>query len=218
LKDGTVAFTCATESDHNLIDYLKREQVLVDTDSRRLMRRMNLLITNKDNLEVLLQRRRNGAGGIFLSYKSEDFNNVYRWFTKLTAKRFNVWLDHKALHTWDEYNEKIKESIDACPIFMPILTQAVAEDLRNRAENTSFLKPGDEGYHFYIDEEWRHAIESKKQIRPVIIGAYDYRCSEYHNRFKKLMNLSANDISLKSADTDDANIIDDLTTIVTQMH
>ena len=99
IKNGTVAYTCKEQD--SLSDYLRRNEVHIEKDSRVFMRRLVNLLQNKDVYRFLMNKRTANAQSVFISYASEDFQEAYKIFKIMLDEGFNVWLDSVDLHQND---------------------------------------------------------------------------------------------------------------------
>lgn len=118
-------------------------------------------------------------GGIFISYYNEDKEDALSLFYRLTEMGFNVWMDNNNLYYGVEYKEMIKEAIDRCIVFIPILSGKICK--HNAAKNPDDEQDPD--FRFYRDIEWRrakHRCENKKKensffILPFALDDYNPR-------------------------------------------
>jgi TIR domain-containing protein len=79
---------------------------------------------------------------IFLSYASGDGPAVARVATLLTAFGLAVWRHRSDLRAGDDWEDRIAQTIDMAPAFVPILSRSALGS--------------EEGFHY---REWRRAIE-----------------------------------------------------------
>ena len=73
-------------------------------------------------------------------------------------------MDNEKLRGGDGYEERIKDAISQCKVFLPILSAQVKKDLQN----------GNKRY--YKDTEWEQIKDNKKaKIIPITIFGFDIR-------------------------------------------
>ena len=60
---------------------------------------------------------------LFLSYASQDAAAVKRLRAALDAAGFNVWVDLERLEGGDDYARKIRDNINRCSLFLPIISR-----------------------------------------------------------------------------------------------
>ena len=157
-----------SEQDQNLYSYLHDTiKVRIQTNSREYIHRLaealdEMVIANK---ALTLSN----AGGIFISYASEDFAIAWNIFSRLKEAGFNVWLDNRKLGVSDEYDKRIENAIKQCKIFIPVFSSVTAADLSTSKER-------------YYMKEWALATGENSNIKyfPIVTANYDYRQS-YHN-------------------------------------
>ena len=108
-------------------------------------------------------------------------------FCKLAREKgLNVWFDNMSLKGGDNYNESIMAAIRQAKVFIPLLSQSVAEDLRT--EGT--------GINSFYSREWRCAAENSHiAIIPVAVGGYDLRGSE-HAVFEQIVQQHPSGIDM----------------------
>jgi hypothetical protein len=81
--------------------------------------------------------------------------------------RTHIWFDRnptlqQGLKPGDDYRRDIKNAIENCKVFIPIITKNVK----------SIIESNNKDYHFFIDEEWQTAIARKNlqdKIAPIDI-------------------------------------------------
>ena len=119
---------------------------------------------------------------IFISYAHDDFYLAYNIFLRLNGEGFSVWIDHKDLHTADDYKKEIGKAVNRCRIFMPVLTANVARRLESGEWN------------FLVDEEWKAFCQRQNiagaagRVPVFALTDYGYNLSgEAHKRFETLM-------------------------------
>lgn len=183
----TVVYTTPDIGNDPLAKKLDAWKVDTYGDSRLFMSQLTDQLLNTESLTNLLHQRKMSEKYIFLSYTTRDFRLAYEWFEKLTAKGFNVWIDHARLSPGREYSDKIDEALKNCTIFMPLLSPSIADDLSKNDTN-----------HYYVTE-WKQATSLNKVFFPVNVGNYDYT-QPYHNLFRELCNMAdtEKDLHIKS--------------------
>lgn len=158
-----------SEQDKNLYDYLhKAVRVRLQTNSREYIHRLAEALDEKKIADSALTLSK--AGGVFISYATEDFAIAWNIFTRLREAGFNVWLDNRKLSVSDLYDKRIERAIEQCKIFIPVLSATVAFDLA-------------EGKDRYYRHEWDLATGENSTIEyfPIATLSYDYR-KDYHQR------------------------------------
>ena len=177
--------TVEIKNDNNLKHYLEQEKVKVFGNARSFMLEAANRITAATDVS-LLPRSENG---VFISYSHEDRYIALPLFERLHATGINVWLDEEKLESGAEYEQRIRNAINRCSVFMPILSSQVKSDLTSNNIESRW-------YH----QEWnwaqnRHDDESSLggngashlKVIPIIIG--DYRFSEpYHQQVPSCIN------------------------------
>ncbi|MGM9736030.1 MAG: toll/interleukin-1 receptor domain-containing protein [Candidatus Cryptobacteroides sp.] len=124
--------------------------------------------------QVIGKRRRQG---IFISYYHDDEVIATKLFFMLSRKFPNVWFDMQRLKVGD-YNAEIASAIAESKVFIPVLSPAVA----------NHLKDGDDSH--YYRTEWAmasqmtgpDAIDEDKgtYILPLAVNGYDLFDNECH--------------------------------------
>jgi adenylate cyclase len=101
------------------------------------------------------------AGAVFLSYASQDADAARRICDGLRASGVEVWLDQSELRGGDAWDQKIRQKIHDCALFIPILSEHTQERLEG-----------------YFRHEWKlaverthHMAEQKPFLVPVIIDS-----------------------------------------------
>ena len=82
------------------------------------------------------------TGAIFISYGSEDSEAATRLMAALTADGLDVWLDMSDLRGGDAWDRRIRERINTCRLFVPIIS--------------AHTEARDEGY---FRREWKLAVD-----------------------------------------------------------
>ena len=89
------------------------------------------------------------AGAVFVSYASEDIEAVRKLVAALEAAKIDVWLDKGELQPGDDWDRKIRKGIEACALFVPVLSRTTQE--RTRA---------------FFWQEWNMADECAGRMAP----------------------------------------------------
>ena len=170
LANGDIALllnTSDSESDKNLHNYLQNTiGIHVEVNSHDFL---NQLTERLDEERMADETLINSTfGGIFISYSHKDFPTAWKIFRKLKAEGFNVWLDNSKLQSGNAYDLRIRNAIQQCKIFLPILTPNVADDLLLNKST-------------YYRKEWELAcgVNNEIKIMPVMVFGYNMRAS-YH--------------------------------------
>ena len=88
-------------------------------------------------------------GAIFLSYASEDRDVVGRIDAQLRQAGLDTWFDRSQLEGGDRWRLKIKENIERCSLFVPIISRHSLSPRRR-----------------FFREEWRVALEQGHMASP----------------------------------------------------
>lgn len=180
----SIVFNQENVSDKNLKDYLAGIDVCMHDDVWKFMEYIYTLLTstakNSPFREMVLAKRR--EGGIFISYKSKDLLEASSLFCKLNRENdLNVWFDNISLNVGDPYERVIHEAIKKAKIFIPILSPAIAKELKDKGE----------ALDTFYSQEWRWAANNiNLKIYPVAINGYNLR-SEYHEIFVRIVGNQA---------------------------
>lgn len=163
------------KNDDTLKHYLEHEKVKVFVDARSFMQDAFNHIKTATNVN-LLPRQENG---VFISYAHEDRYIALPLFERLHAAGVNVWLDEEKLEGGAEYERRIRNAINNCRIFMPILSSQVKNDLvSNNIAKRWYRQEWDWAQNRHDDENTLNGMANFKII-PVIVG--DYRFGKpYH--------------------------------------
>jgi TolB-like protein/Tfp pilus assembly protein PilF len=116
------------------------------------------------------------AGAVFLSYASEDVEAAARIASGLRAAGIEVWLDQSELRGGDAWDQRIREQIHDCRLFIAVVS--------------AHSEQRDEGY-FRL--EWKLAIDrshlmaaKKAFIVPVVIDGTSERSASVPDKFHEL--------------------------------
>ena len=145
--DGQVAVEI--KDDDNLKLYLEHEKVKVFANARHFMQEAVSHITIATDINMLPRQE----NGVFISYAHEDRYIALPLFERLHAAGINVWLDEEKLEGGSEYEQRIKNAINSCKVFMPILSSQVKSDLEsNNMEERWYSKEWEWAQQRYEDE------------------------------------------------------------------
>lgn len=170
LRKGDIAVLLQPEEsdqDRNLYNYLNRTiNVRVHTDSRDYIHRLAEALAEAKRAQTAYLNSK--AGGVFISYATEDYSIAWNVFSRLREVGFNVWLDNQKLKVSTPYEKRIENAINQCKVFIPILSSTVAACL-NKGEKR------------YFQEEWNLATSENSSIKifPITTANYDKRAT-YH--------------------------------------
>lgn len=201
-------FDVENEHDKNLKEYFKHLDVKIEDNVWDFMSNLHSWLTCVDNnspLSVKIAHNKKNVGDncIFISYKNSDFIFACELFLKLSNEKglSNIWFDHKSLHSGDEYETIIHNTITTkTKIILTILSEDVKNDLLEKDDITE---------HFYI-KEWHWAIENPNRgvvIIPIAYNGYNLRGKE-HSIFEQITNRqpSGIDFNLKKGSSKGQNI------------
>lgn len=162
------------KDDNRLADYLKQEKVKVFPDARLFMQEAIAKIKAATDIR-LLPRRENG---VFISYAHEDRYIALPLFERLHAAGVNVWIDEEKLESGAEYEKRIRNAINNCKVFLPILSSQVKDDLV--AKNQRWYQNEWQWAQTRYGEEATINGQARFKIVPVVVG--DYRYSEHYHQ------------------------------------
>lgn len=194
--NDTVVYTNPDTENDTLATKLDSWRVDTDNDSRLFMSTLSSYIQQDTSVLSLLAKRVNNGKYIFLSYCSRDFRLAQEWFERLTARGYNVWIDHDRLHPGEAWDPALDSAIKNCTVFMPLLSPAIVDDLSNGKENTGYIK------------EWDVASALDKRIFPVSVGNYLYN-APYHSIFRAHAGFSDDHIDPHIKSVKEIQAIDD---------
>jgi TolB-like protein len=116
------------------------------------------------------------TGAVFLSYASQDAEVASRLCEALRAAGIEVWFDQSELRGGDAWDQKIREQIYSCRLFLPVISA-----------NT---EQRDEGY---FRREWAMAVDRTRDIVhkraflvPVVIDGTTERGASVPEKFHEL--------------------------------
>jgi hypothetical protein len=115
-------------------------------------------------------------GSIFLSYASEDRPAVEALRSELESAGVDVWFDRDDLQGGDDYEAKIKRNIEACSLFVPVLSRHTLTSRRR-----------------FFRVEWEHAGEvavrvppSQRYIVPIVLDEVAPDDPDLPERFRRV--------------------------------
>jgi hypothetical protein len=174
--DGQVAVEI--KDDDRLKSYLEKEKVKVFANARGFMNEAADRIGQASRTDRLPR----SENGVFISYAHEDRYIALPLFNRLHAAGINVWLDEEKLDGGSEYEGRIRNAINHCRVFIPILSSQVKDDLLSGRSDTR-----------WYSREWQLAQQRKEdeaafgsdgqaafKVIPLVVG--DYRFSEPYHR------------------------------------
>lgn len=173
--DGQVAVEI--KDDDNLKLYLEHEKVKVFANARPFMQDAVSHITIATDINLLPRQ----GNGVLISYAHEDRYIALPLFERLHAAGINVWLDEAKLEGGAEYESRIKNAINSCRVFLPILSSQVKSDLTSKDLGDRWYQKEWIWAQKRYDEETNIASDEQPRFKviPIVIG--DYRFSEpYH--------------------------------------
>lgn len=163
------------KDDNRLADYLKQEKVKVFPDARLFMQEAIAKIKAATDIR-LLPRRENG---VFISYAHEDRYIALPLFERLHAAGINVWIDEEKLEYGAEYEKRIRNAINNCKVFLPILSSQVKDDLV--AKNQRWYQSEWQWSQSRHDEETNVIGHTQFKVVPVVVGNYRFN-EQYHQQ------------------------------------
>lgn len=176
-----------SQSDDSLMKYFEENNIIFRDKPAKFI---SELVRNLENPDLQLYSmdyaNKLRAGGIFLSYASEDFAIVRQIFDTLIAEGYAVWFDNNALLGGDPYDKRISDAISQCKIFIPIFSKQTKKDLLN----------GNERY--YNGVEWKAISDNKNaKVVGVSLHGFDPRTCEslLPAQFQKKTILNWSEIS-----------------------
>jgi hypothetical protein len=116
------------------------------------------------------------TGAVFLSYASEDAEAAERIATVLRAAGIEVWFDREELRGGDDWDQKIRQQIIDCRLFVPIISA-----------NTETRLEG------YFRREWKLATDRTESMAselaflfPVVIDSTPNTSAHVPERFRRV--------------------------------
>jgi hypothetical protein len=88
-------------------------------------------------------------GFVFLSYASEDIKAAIKIKDALETEGIDVFFDKESLHAGDNFEEKLKNSIRMCALFIPVVSKSTLTEKRR-----------------FFRIEWNQAIEEARKVSP----------------------------------------------------
>ena len=173
------------EEDDSLKRYLKNKGLLYENDARAFLYDFNSytnISKGSSTLQELMEMNVNRIeGGIFISYASEDFKLAMNLYLRLKEKNNTVWIDHEKLYPGDDYDDRIKNAINECRFFIPILSRTISDDY-NKGE----FEQADPKKRRYYLKEWDLATErlkngDKMKLIPMVIDGFDVKSEVYNS-------------------------------------
>ena len=174
--DGQVAVEI--KNDDNLKHYLENEKVKVFANARLFMQEAFNHIHAMTDVSQLPRQE----NGVFISYAHEDRYIALPLFERLHAAGINVWLDENKLESGTEYKQRIRQAINSCKVFMPILSSQIKADLISEIDNRWYRQEWQLAQARHNDEANLNVNgQANFKIIPIVVG--DYRFNEaYHQQ------------------------------------
>lgn len=149
LNQGQVAISLEkeSESEAKLSSFLENERI----PNSSIEEVINLILNNIDNREKQYQQTNGRGADIFISYSSDSYETVKHLFYALKNDGFNVWFDNTELKVGDEHEKIIREAINKCKIFIPVITHPVKEILATP------ISESESSFRYFRDVEWSTA-------------------------------------------------------------
>lgn len=123
-------------------------------------RQTEAIITSTDTINTIMPNSNECDGKIFISYASQDQDIVKKLCRQLNERGIDAWFDVNRLDSGDLYTRKIRDAIENCSFFMPIISANTEERLEG-----------------FFRREWRIACDrlqgmhhSRVFLLPVAIG------------------------------------------------
>ncbi len=193
-REGDIAIALDRDdrSDLNLENYLKNSRAITQTElsAREFMRQITKVLTSTDvdNPYRDLVTRYRRQGKIFFSYCNKDKDLALQLFQRLRQIYPNFWFDQENIRGGDNYDTEIQFGISHAKVFVPLLTPAIAEDLKNGKTDN------------YYNDEWRMARSRKGELTIIPLAAEGYSLREsYHTAFERIIGDNLSGISLTEA-------------------
>ncbi len=172
---GSISGTLADNNlEPELISFLQRMEANVHEDAENFIEELSARWTKYKSTHGTTMPQGNDLQAeqgqpstpaeAFISYASEDYETAKEIASTFEELGLHVWFDKKALEPGDEYERLIRQRIQECPLFIPVLSPQTA-------------KVG--GPRFYR-KEWKWASDMSQQyfgtgrnyIMPVVIEGY----------------------------------------------
>jgi TolB-like protein len=116
------------------------------------------------------------SGAVFLSYAKQDSEAARRICAALQAAGIEVWFDQTELRGGDVWDQKIRQQIRDCALFVPVISTRTQERLEG-----------------YFRREWRLAVDRTHDMAsrmaflvPVVIDDTTERDAEVPDEFRKV--------------------------------
>ena len=178
------------KAEGKVLKFLDRTDICVHGDASSFVNQITNTLS-KESDDAPFRQQINDArkrGGVFISYCNKDALAACQLFFKISAKKYDVWIDNARLYGGDNYEKEIADAISAAKVVIALLSPHIADDLKQN--DTS---------HYY-NQEWRMASQfNDKTIIPLAINGYNLR-SDYHKLFEELAKQSVSGIDLMEAD------------------
>ncbi len=117
------------------------------------------------------------AGAIFISYAHEDIDAVQNLTAGLHAQGLPVWFDKDRLGGGDSYDDKIKNNIKKCALFIPVLSR----NTERRVTNAYFRRE----WHLAVDRDTFNA----RNVRFIVPVTVDSAVDSFTNVPERFLEL-----------------------------
>lgn len=167
-----------------LKEYLNQNNVCVHTDPWAVLKYINRMLTSNKFKEMLNKNKLRGK--VFISYKTKPDNKMaQKVFDQLSKeKSLSVWYDDSSILGGQFYNKKIPMAIRFSQVFIPILTQSVADVLNSHS--IEFFDKNNCDLPYFVQEWlWASEVEGIKII-PIAFEGYNLRGPE-HQKFNSIV-------------------------------
>lgn len=113
---STLGMLADSKLDPKLVDFLSRMNAGVHEDA------VNFVNELVDRWNKYKAKEPNQRKQIFISYANENADVAYQIASNIDSHKYKVWFDKESLKASDEYGDIIKNVIDDCDAFIPILS------------------------------------------------------------------------------------------------
>ena len=178
--DVAIELEKGSKTDDSLRSYLTAKEIENHGKSRVFLKELcDKIDSLGEEFYQSMHKAKSTAGGVFISYASEDYPYVCQIYNILAQNRIPVWFDNQELYPGTDYDGDIRKAIGNCKIFMPILSSQTSKDLeafdeKNELDKTDFLQNIDDKDKRYYFKEWD--ISKNNQICrtiPVILNGFN---------------------------------------------
>ncbi len=174
-RKGTVAIELDTndKGDNQLRDYLEQNNLFFGQNAHVFINDFLEKLTFDEKGFCLYQDLEFNCDSkeCFISYAHEDFDVAYHLYLALKERGFSVWLDTRKLLPGSNFEHRIKQAIDECAVFLPILSNTISNDYKN-----GMFDEHDRTKRRYYLNEWDEAMLSnntRKVIIPILCKGFE---------------------------------------------